>query len=79
MMHPLARVAHHQIVMTIPITLIAPWIIFAVIAAYAGLLLHFGIRYPKDPTFGGWLIWALSLYAVQATIYATWRGWLHWS
>jgi hypothetical protein len=66
-------------IMTIPITLIAPWVIFALISALVGIFLHFGTRYPKDPTFVGWLIWAISLYAAQATIYATWRGWVHWS
>lgn len=67
------------LVMTIPITLIAPWFILAVISAYTGLILYLVTRYPKDPTFIGWLIWALSLYAVQATIYASYRGWIIWT
>lgn len=64
--------------MTIPITTTAPWLIFALLSAFFGILLHYGTRYPKDPTVVGWLCWAAVLYILQAVIYATWRGWIHW-
>lgn len=64
--------------MTIHISSLIPWVVFAIVSAWGGGIAYLITFYPRDPTLKGWACWAAAIFIGLSVLYATYLGWMRW-